>query len=51
MLPATATCGSKRRRHAFDEIAVGQGAADEKRKDEAEQREQAAVASQAEIVQ
>jgi len=39
------------KRRALDEIAARQRAADEKRKDEAEQREQAAVASQAEMVQ
>ena len=38
------------KRRALDEIAARQGAADEKRKEEAE-RQQAAVASQAVVVQ
>jgi hypothetical protein len=39
------------KRHALDEIAARQCAADEKRKGEAEQREQAAVVSQSAVVQ
>ena len=39
------------KRRALDEIAARQGAADEKRKAEAERREQAAVASQSTAVQ
>ena len=39
------------KRRALDEIAARQRAADEKRKDDAERREQAAVASQSAVVQ
>ena len=39
------------KRRALDEIAARQKAADEKRQDEAERRQQVAVASQATVVQ
>ena len=39
------------KRHALDEIAARQCKADEKRKKDAEQREQAAVVSQSVVVQ
>ena len=39
------------KRRALDEIAARQGAADEKRKAEAERREQSAVASESVVVQ
>jgi hypothetical protein len=39
------------KRHALDEIAARQCVADEKRKAEAERREQAAVVSQSAVVQ
>ena len=39
------------KRRALDEIATRQNAADEKRKDDAERREQAAVVPQTEMVQ
>ena len=39
------------KRRAVDEIAARQCAADEKRREEAERQEQAATASQAEMVQ
>jgi hypothetical protein len=39
------------KRRALDEIATRQCAADEKRKDDAERREQAAVVSESVVVQ
>ena len=39
------------KRRALDEIAARQGAADERRREEAERREQAAVVSQLALVQ
>ena len=47
----TAIAAMEAKRRALDEIAARQRAADEKRKDEAERQQQAAVVSQSAVVQ